>query len=398
MKKLFTVIFVIISILFCENIGYTKTKPALDTVLLVDGATNITLRSENANKLIAPASFTKLMTIAVVLDALKNKKISLNQQVPITHDIWMKGGAPSGTSTMFAALNSNISVDNLLKGLVIDNANDAALALAILIAGNEQNFTKLMNIEAKRIGLQNSYFLNATGLPEENMQQTTTLKDIIMLLQYLRKHHKLYVNLSQQTLFTWNKITQNNKNFLLKKNSYNVIGLAGITAYNKIDNFMFVGCAMKENRIIYIAFTNASSKNNRIQTSYDLLNWAYNNFTLNVLFAKNSDVLKIPVFAGKKVETTAIAQNNIYGLESKLDKNFTQLKVKYLMPLIAPIYKNEKVGEVLVYSKNQFMSSNALIAKYEIKSSSFFKKFKAALYQITIGWFTNLLYYKMYNI
>lgn len=398
MKKLLTVFLINIFLFSFLSISYSHIKADLSNVLIIDESTNVTLRDENFEKIIEPASFTKLMTIAVVLKNLHDNKINLNQSVNITHDIWTKGGAPSGTSTMFAALNSDVLVSDLLKGLIIDSANDAAIALAKLIAGTENDFTKLMNIEAQKIGLKNSYFVNATGLPETQATSKTTLKDIVILLKYLRKNYPNYIELSKQPNFTWNKINQLNKNFLLKKNNDDIIGLSGITAYNKTDKFMFAGCAQKNGRVVYVAFTNALSNQQRIKTSYDLLNWAYNNFNLNILFSKGTEVVKIPVFAGAQSEISAIAKNNIYGLESKIDKDFTQLKVKYKIPLIAPINKNQEIGLVSVYSKNQFMSSNALVAQNEILPNSFFKKFKSALYQITIGWFTNLMYYKLNNI
>lgn len=392
----FSIIIAILYLNICSCYG--KTKSDFGASLIIDGATHIILQSENASKIIAPASFAKLMTIAVVLDFLHSNKINLDQEVEITHDIWVKGGAPSGSSTMFAALNSRISVKNLLKGLIIDSANDAAIALAKLISGNETNFAKLMNDEAKRIGLKNSFYVNATGLPQEGLEQKTTLQDSILLMQYLKQHYPQYATLSKQASFTWNNITQQNKNFLLKKNNIDTIGLCGITAYNKRDYFMFLGCAQQNNRIVYIAFTNASSKTNRVSKALNLLNWAYTNFNFHVFLSKNTAVTKIPIFAGVIKEVTVFAANPVYGLENKKGEALTQLKIRYKTPLIAPVYKNDIVGTISVYSNGELKSTTSLISKETIKSTSFFKKFKAALYQITVGWFVNLVYYRFSNI
>ncbi|GEM_PF-5268005 len=398
MKRIFK--FCIIATILCININscYSNTRDDCGSTLIIDGSTHVTLQSKNANKIIEPASFAKLMTIAVVLDFLHDNKINLKQEVEITHDIWIKGGAPSGSSSMFTALNSKVSVENLLKGLIIDSANDAALALAKLIAGDETNFAKLMNNEAKRIGLKNSFYVNATGLPQEGLQQKTTLEDSMLLMYYLKEHYPLYAAISKQSTFGWSNITQLNKNFLLKKNNNKIIGLCGITAYNKIDHFMFLGCAQKNNRIVYIAFTDAYNKNNRIARALNLLNWAYTNFVFHMIVSKNTAILKIPVFAGISKEATVVAANSIYGLEDIKGEQLTHLKVRYKTPLIAPIHKNDIVGTIAVYSRGELKSTGFLISNETIKATSFVKKFKAALYQITIGWFVNLVYYRFSNI
>lgn len=391
--KFIVIIFVYGSFISSSFASHTATN-----LLLIDGATNVILREQNANKITEPASIAKLMTILIVLQSLKQHKITLNQEVTITQDIWRKGGAPSGTSTMFAALNSTITVENLLKALIIDSANDAAIALANLIAGDEKHFAVLMNNEAKQLAMQNTLYVNATGLPEPAQQQKTNLADSLHLLRYLRDNYPIYNSLAQTPSFTWNKITQSNKNFLLKLHNSDIKGLCGITAYNKLDHFMFVGCATKDNREVYIAFSGALSKSQRSIIALDLLKWSYNNFSFHVLLDKNIPIVKIPVFAGTAKEVSAVAAKPIYGLANKQGEAMTKIKLRYKAPLIAPIQENSQIGTVALYSNGELKSSTALIAKETIKETSFYKKFKAAFYQITIGWIVNLVYYHLINI
>lgn len=358
----------------------------VDSVFVLDNDSNSALYENNSHKIIAPASMAKLMTAAIVFDALANKKISPEQELTVTHEAWINGGAPSGASTMFAKLNSQISVSNLLHGLIIDNANDAALMLSQLIAGDQEQFAKLMNIKAKQIGLRFTSFTNATGLPQPGSQQTTNVKDLVLLLQYVIKHYPSYVAIAQQPSFSWNNITQHNKNPLLNKAGTDIKILGGATGYTKNEGYAMVACIQKGQRIVYIALANAPSGAARLHRAIELINMAFNDYQEKLLYTPSQTIIELPIYGGVIDKIEATPNENLVALIDKENKHPTAIKLIYKIPVLAPIQAGEQLGTINILRDGQLVQTKALLAKSTVNSAKFTRRASAAAYELFFGW------------
>src|SRR6201992_2833131 len=224
--------------------GYKKEEGGFDgdapTAILIEATSGSVLFEKNADELRAPSSMMKLMTAEVVFHAVKQGDVKLTDEYRISENAWRKGGAPSGTSTMFAALNRKVSVDDLLHGAIIQSGNDACIALAEGIAGNEQSFAEMMTKRAREIGLTQSTFANSNGLP--NPGNKMTVRELAKLARYIILNHPDSYKVFGEKEFTWNKIRQLNRNPILTS----VDGADGLkTGYTKEGGYGMVGSAVQ---------------------------------------------------------------------------------------------------------------------------------------------------------
>lgn len=373
-----------------KNTTYKINYP----LLIVDDSTKVTLKDIDSDKPINLGSLTKLMIAEIVLNKIADGNLKLDQKVTITKDIWQRGGAPSGAFSMFTKPNTQVSILDLLRGLIIDNATDAALALSESVSGNDIDFIALMNKRAQELHLNKTHFANVIETSNSQEVSTGTLKDIMDLFTYIINNHPTYLKIASEKTFTWNNITQYNINFLQRNIHSSFNAVAGIVASSKQDGNITLACVEKDGHRVFIAIVTPGSKSSNRSLTNKWLEWAYNNFNLLLICDKNKEVIKLPVYAGTEAEVGAKSSENLYGLVSNEESDFTKIKLIYKVPLIAPIQKGVIIGKVQIISHDKVASENNLIAAKDIQSTSFFNKFKVSIYQATIGWLVDIIYYR----
>jgi len=262
-------------------------------VLLVDDRSGTVLLSKNANVPIPPASLAKLMTAEVVFEALEQGATTLGTSYTVSENAWRTGGAPSGTSTMFARIKSTPTVADLLQGMIVQSANDGAIVLAEGLAGSEQAFADRMNDRAKELGLTGSKFVNSTGLPAEG--QVVSLQDLVRLARHIRTAHPEYYKYYAQPAFTWNNIMQRNRNPLLRLD----VGADGMgTGFTEASGFALVGSAEQNGRRLYLAVSGLASIKEREEEAKRLLQWGMTAFDDVQLYPADEIVGEAQVFGG----------------------------------------------------------------------------------------------------
>src|SRR6187402_1016715 len=275
-----------------EDVGFDGDAP---TAILIEASSGSVLFEKNADELRAPSSMMKLMTAEVVFNAVKQGTVKLTDEYRISENAWRKGGAPSGTSTMFAAINSKVSVDDLLHGAIIPSGNDACIALAEGMAGNERIFaTDFLTKRARELGMPKSTFGNSNGLPDPANKMT--VRELAKLARHLILDYPDMYKLFGEREFTWNKIRQQNRNPLL--NSLN--GADGLkTGYTKEGGYGMVGSAVQDDTRLIVVVNGMEDADDRASEAKKMLEWGFRNFETRTLFAANQPVGYAKVFGGE---------------------------------------------------------------------------------------------------
>lgn len=310
---------------------------------LLDVATNGMLFDKKADQPHPPASLVKLLTAETVFDALRQGKITLEQEVPITETVWRRGGAPAGGAAMFAPLNSRVAVSDLLQGLVVQSANDAALALADAVAGGEAPFVARMQERAKAIGLTVSQVRNATGYshPEQKM----TARELAMVAKHIIDNHPDRFPLFNQREFTWNKIRQTNRNPLLSMN----IGADGMKTGNIAEaGFNLVGTAQQDGRRLIVVIMGADTAINRAADARKLLEWGFSNFERRTLLNKRIPLTEAKVIGGTQGSVALGLAEDIVMLLPKSAQDPVTVTIRYQGPVRAPVTDGQPVGRLEV--------------------------------------------------
>lgn len=342
---------VIISLLFCFSHASAQeaveTPPAFETLaphaILIDGKTGEVFFEKVADVPVPPASMSKLMTQAVVFDQLKAGTITDDQEFIISEDAWRRGGSPSGSSTMYAELNSKLRVIDLLRGAIIQSANDACIALAEGISGSELAFTELMRKKANDLGMKNSTFKNSTGLPDAG--HFMSVRDLAILARHIVYDHADRYPLYSESKFTWNKIEQANRNPLLKDYG----GADGMkTGFTKEAGYGLVGSVQRDGRRLIMVVAGLKTANERKAESQKLLDWGFRQFKTADVFEKDETVAEARVWGGAEnwveLKTSQAFQVALTPKEQKS----VELKLSYIGPLIAPVKAGTEVGTARV--------------------------------------------------
>lgn len=355
-------------------------------VLLLDDDTETILYEKQGSAPFFPASLVKLMTAEVVFHQLKEGLLKNTQKFKVSENAWRKGGAPSGTTTMFAKIKTEISVSDLLRGLIIVNGNDAAIILAEGISGDEDHFAQLMNQRAKIIGLSQSHFVNATGLPEEG--QFITARDMIILARHIVQEYPDYYALYREPHFTWNNIFQRNKNPLISKE----IGVEGFGfGYSEKEGFSMVATIYKNHRRLFLAVNGLQDGKKHTMEIERILQWGITAFDLKTIFTKGERVGRASVYGGKENFVPLIVKKPISFMLSNEKEVNVKAKIKYHGPLKAPIISGQSVGVIQILEDKKVLSEKPVFAEVNVQKGSFFTKVKDAFYEITIGWLRKYL-------
>ena len=367
-KKLFLVLFV--SLIYAES-SLANFDVKARTAILQDYFSGEILYEKDPDISIYPASMTKIMTSIVAFDLLKKNKISLDDKFTISENAWRLSQA--GYSSMFIMINDQVSVENLLKGIVIASGNDACVALAEGIAGSEENFAQMMNEKAGEIGMTSSNFTNASGINDPD--NISTVRDIAIMSKYLIKNYPEFYELFKEKTFTWDRtggdpIKQGNRNPLLYKN----VGVDGVkTGYLAVEKYSLASSMKKKDRRVIAVVSGFDTKNFRSNESLKLLNWAYRNTNTFEISKKNETNFEIDTWLGEKNKINAITKEDYYVTMNKKDIRHLTVSLNYTGPIKAPIQKGEKIAELIIKKKDENLKTLPLYASEDLKKVNFFK-------------------------
>jgi D-alanyl-D-alanine carboxypeptidase (penicillin-binding protein 5/6) len=312
--------------------------------LLVEAETGSILFEKAADDLVAPASLAKLMTVNVVFDQLQLGNISLDDEYVISVNAWRKGGAPSHGSTMYAALNSKVKVEDLLKGVMIQSANDGCIALAEGIAGNETEFVRMMNDRAREIGLTKSTFTNVDGLPDPKMRVTP--RELAVMARYIVLNYPDYYKWFGEREFTWNKIRQQNRNPLLGA----IDGADGMkTGFTNEAGYNLVGSAVQNGVRLIVVVTGLKNPKDRADDAKKLLDYGFKNFDSRVLFAEGQTVAEAKVYGGAQGRVPVAAKGAVKLMVPRGVSDKIVAKMVYTGPVRAPVQEGQAIGNLQVW-------------------------------------------------
>lgn len=330
-----------------EAVGFQSKAPRL---LLVEASTGTVLMSKGADEVIPPASLAKLMTMEVVFDALARGEINLDTVYPVTEHAWRTGGAPARTSTMFAALKSQIRVEDLIRGVIVQMANDGCIILAEGMEGSEQAFAERMTKRAREIGLANSTFSNATGLPDPGNR--TTAADMVRLARHLQSTYPGFYALFSQPEFEWNKILQRNRNPLLALD----LGVDGLTTgFAEESGFAIVASAERDGVRLFLAMSGLASEKERTEEAVRVLRWAQASFERKRLFEPGELVGAASVYGGATGEVGLATDQPIEVFLPVDNPDRLAGRVVYRWPLKAPLETGQAVGTLRITAGDRLL-------------------------------------------
>ena len=342
------------------------------TAILQDYLSGEILYEKDADLQIYPASMTKIMTSIIAFELIKKGELSLDDKFMVSENAWRL--SKSGYSSMFIMIGDEVSVENLLKGIIVASGNDACVALAEGIAGSEEEFAIMMTSKAKEIGMENTNFSNSSGI--DHINNYSTVRDIMIMSNYLIKNYPDLYEYFKETEFTWDRtggdpITQGNRNPLLYKN----IGADGIkTGHLAISKYSLAASIFKNNRRLISVGSGFESKNSRSRESKKLLIWGLTNFDVIEISKKELDIDELDVWLGKKKTVKVHTQTDIYKTIPKARKKYLKAKIVYQGPIQAPIEKNSKLGSLLITYKDEIIGEYDLFASEEIKKLNIFSR------------------------
>src|SRR6202789_3409743 len=312
--------------------------------ILIEASSGSVLFEKNADELRAPSSMMKLMTAEVVFHAITQGDIKLTDEYRVSEYAWRKGGAPAGGSTMFAAIHSKISVDDLLHGALIQSGNDACIVLAEGIAGNEDNFAQMMTKRARELGLTRSTFANSNGLP--NPGNKMTVRELARLSRYIIQTYPDFYKLFGEREFTWNKIRQPNRNPLLTS----LDGADGLkTGYTKEGGYGMVGSAVQNGIRLIVVINGLDDPEDRASEAKKMLEWGFKNFETRTLFAAQQPVGYAKVFGGDSRSVKLASPEPIKVMVQKNGTDKLIARIVYNGPVRAPVEPGQRIGLVKVW-------------------------------------------------
>ena len=352
----------------------TKVFAAFDikarTAILQDYLSGEILFEKDITRSIYPASMTKIMTSIVVFDLLKAGDLSLDDKIMISENAWRL--SQSGYSSMFIMVGDEVTVENLLKGIIVASGNDACVALAEGVAGTEEEFAMLMNTKAAEIGMENTNFTNSSGINDPD--NYSTVEDILKMSNYLIKNYPNYYNYFKEKEFTWDRtggepITQGNRNPLLYKN----FGADGIkTGYLAVEKYSLASSIKRGKRRLIAVGSGFETKNSRSRQSSKLLTWGLTNFDTIKIAEKNKNFVELDVWLGKKKTVKGYIKKDLYKTIPKARKKYLKAVVIYQGPILAPVQKDQKVAKLKLSYKDEILDELDIFAIEEVKKINIF--------------------------
>jgi len=364
---------IFILFLFFALSVYSWGSPNINvkSAILVDYNSDKVLYEMDPDFSISPASMSKIMTAIIAFDLLKQGKINLDDQVIVSEKAWRM--SQSGFSSMFIMLNDSVTIEELLKGIIVVSGNDACVALAEGIAGTEENFVEMMNEKAEELGLSNTSFGNSSGI--EDSLNFSTVRDIAIMSKHLIVNYPKYYEYFKEIEFTWDRtggdpIKQGNRNPLLYKN----IGADGIkTGYLDSEKYSLAASVIGEKRRLISVISGSQTKKARSLDSIKLISWGLRNTTTYEIAEKNIPNFKFKTWLGKKDFVNGIVKEDMYVTISKKEIKGLKVTINYNGPIMAPIEKDQEIGTLIVKIDDEEIRSLPIYSNEKIKKVNVFK-------------------------
>jgi D-alanyl-D-alanine carboxypeptidase (penicillin-binding protein 5/6) len=379
-KKFITILLVIF---FHAELANANLSVKARTAILQDYYSGEILFEKEPDLSIYPASMTKIMTSIIAFDLIKSGDLNLNEKFIISEKAWRLSTA--GYSSMFIMVGDEVSVENLLRGIIVASGNDACVALAEGIAGTEEEFAILMTSKAKEIGMENTNFANSSGI--NNPDNFSTVRDILKMSKYLIDKHPKFYEMFSEKKFTWNRtggdpITQGNRNPLLYKN----LGADGIkTGYLAVEKYSLASSIIRNGRRLIAVGSGFNSKNARSRESSKLHTYGLTNFDLVSISKANEPFDKVDVWLGKVDKVDVYTNQDIYKTIKKAKKKLLKVFIKYEGPIEAPIKKDEKIAILKVVYDNELVGEYDLLASSEVNKVNFVSRLLKSLNYLIWG-------------
>ena len=381
MNKFLIIIFFLIS----SSNSSALTLPEINarTAIVIDYHSDEVLFELDPDTKIYPASMTKIMTTIIAFDLINNNRLSLDDKFIVTENAWRL--SESGYSSMFIMVNDEVSVEDLLHGIIIASGNDACVTLAEGIAGSEETFAEMMNEKAEEIGMTSTNFSNSSGINDPD--NYSTVRDIALMSKYLIKNYPEFYTWYKEKSFTWDRtggdpIKQGNRNPLL----YKKVGVDGIkTGYLAVEKYSLASTMKKDTRRIIAVGSGFPNKKFRSSESLKLLNWGFRNTNTFEISKKELTFFELETWLGKKNKIKAITKDDYYLTLNKKDLRYLKVSLVYDGPIKAPIKKDQQIAELVVSNKDQIIKTLPLYASEKISKVNFFKSLITSLNYLIWG-------------
>ena len=376
-----------ILILFITIIPLNRLHAAFDieakTAILQDYLSGEILYEKDADLSIYPASMTKIMTSIIAFELIEKGDLSLDDKFLISENAWRL--SQSGYSSMFIMVGDEVSVENLLKGIIVASGNDACIALAEGIAGTEEEFAVMMTSKAIEIGMKNTNFSNSSGINDPD--NYSTVRDILIMSNYLIKNYPSFYEMYKEKEFTWDRtggdpITQGNRNPLLYKN----LGVDGIkTGYLAVERYSLASSILRNERRLVAVGSGFKTKTSRSRQSAKLLTFGLTNFDTLQIAKKDETISKVDVWLGKKKNVGVYVKEDIYKTIPKSRKKYVKAIVNYDGPVEAPIKKGELIGSLKIYYKDDLLNQYDLLASESVAKLNIFLRILSSINYLIWG-------------
>ena len=376
-------LFILIILLTLSTKVFSNPNIQARTGILIDYHSNEILYELDPDIQIYPASMTKIMTSIVAFDLLEKNKLSLNDKFTISENAWRLSQA--GYSSMFIMINDQVSVENLLKGIIIASGNDACVALAEGIAGSEANFADMMNEKAAEIGMTSTNFTNSSGINDPD--NVSTVRDIALMSKYLIQNYPIYYELFAEKTFTWDRtggdsIKQGNRNPLLYKN----VGVDGVkTGYLAVEKYSLASSMKNNDRRLIAVVSGFETKNKRSSESLKLLNWGFRNTNTFEISKKDVTIFELETWLGVKNEIKATTKEDYYITINKKDISHLKISLEYDGPVTAPVENGKQIAKIMIFKKDEIIKSVPLYAAEDLKKVNFFKSLLTSINYLIWG-------------
>lgn len=349
--------------------------------LLMDYDSGTVLFEKAPDEQFEPASLAKLMTVEYLFKELKEGTVSLDDTFSISEYAWRTGGAPAGGSAMYAEINSDVPVRDLVRGLIIQSGNDAAIAIAEGIGGSEPAFADLLNKRAEDLGMRNSRFRNANGLHDPD--QMVTARDLAILARHIIRAYPDYYRIFSEPEFTWNNIRQSNRNPLLGEG----IGVDGLkTGFIKESGYGIVVSALRNGQRLILVLAGLESEADRESEARRLLDWGFRNFTQVTAFEADEIIAEASVYGGLQGRVPLKAEDAIRILIARDSKDTLRARVIYQGPLMAPVAEGVQVGSLKIWNGDRLIQETPLYTAASVDRGTLHSRALDALGELLFGW------------
>ena len=368
---------------FISNSAHSNIEIKARTAILQDFLSGEILYEKEPDRSIYPASMTKIMTSIIAFDLIKSGDLTLDEKFIISEKAWRL--STSGYSSMFVMVNDEVSVENLLRGIIVASGNDACVALAEGIAGTEEEFAIMMTSKAQEIGMSNTNFANSSGINDPD--NYSTVKDIMIMSHYLIKNYPEYYEWFSEKEFTWDRtggdpITQGNRNPLLYKN----MGADGIkTGYLAVEKYSLASSLERKGRRLIAVASGFETKNSRSRESSKLLTYGLTNFDLVEINKSGEEFDSVDVWLGKKDSVKVYTKENIYKIIKKGKKKLLKVKMLYEGPVEAPISKDQVLAKLKIIYDDELIDEYDLLAKEQVNKVNIFSRLMKSLNYLIWG-------------